>query len=1096
MTAFMPARRALPQLAPLALALAALLPLLPRAARADWTDAEPRLVVLRDATTRDLREFLGALERAGGHATVVHPPQAAVVHAEAGVLESPALGRWRFDVHAGALSPAELSAVPADASLAAAAWNVSLELRRLPVEFHAPDGGPPDAGPLPKEALQAEPPFRARVSANMPLGAEYYDTSEFFAGTTAVGIWLLTSTTVPYDWTTTEENTSIGGVQTGMQTWALRAGASARLQFWFDVHRDAMVSSAPILSPSSAMSTFVDEALAGAGWPGADAFARCFAYNNALRDSFDTNWGFSIFIADSDPAVNQGLFAGGGYAWGYYGGPWVYMSRYSSWAYNAANYYSAVPMHETGHIFYATDEYDGSLQTSGYLNARDSANVAVQCIMNQNLLTRVCQPSRNQLGWRDLDGNGVMEVLDAEPLCVLDARPPEPSPSPQLSWTGHAAVSTIPNLNPYGRYSPRHAMSVDRIAAVEFRVDGGAWAAAQALDGAFDGYGETFAWQTTLCPGPHAVEVRVSTLFGRVSTAPVMDSVTVSGAIAALSGAVRRADGAGIADVALLGLPGTPHTASGGAWSAALPCGWAGTVTPLSTNYVFTPAERRYASVDSTFLAEDFVAERIVPRTHRFADGADVAWAGDWDRDGFDDALVGSLATGSLALHLGGMAPDTVADCVFEGALAGGRGGLADLDGDGVPELAVALGGGADGHLEIFAAGGTCGDAPWLVLGPDGDGDGFAASLAGSFDFDGDGRADLALGRPGWGAGDAGRAEIHLGGPGMDAAADFVLHSDGGGGDRFGAALAPLADLDGDGRDELLVAADQHGTGGPGYARLVFGEAAGAPRVMRLAGPAPGADFGHVAAAVGDLDGDGAADLAVGAPGANRVLIYRGGAAFDSLPDAEIAPPHGGARFGSALAPLGDIDADGFDDFAIGDPDDGGGTGRIHVVRGGGTLPSTPAFTLVGQAAGEGLGHALARVHRFDGRAGAHLLAGAANGTACLFWFPEGATLAIGDAPRGPAPRRGLALAARPSPAAAVATIECTPTRAGPLRLEVVDVGGRRVRSWSAMAGGLEPVRVEWDGRLEGGPPAPAGLYFIVATHGAERAVARLVRLR
>src|SRR5262249_42411799 len=154
--------------------------------------------------------------------------------------------------------------------------------------------------------------------------------------------------------------------------------------------------------------TWVDQALTAAGWPGAGAFDKCFAYNNSIRDAFNTNWAYSIFIVDSSTLVNQGLFSGGGYAFTYYGAPYVWMSRKSSWAFNPTRYAAAVPMHESGHIFFDTDEYDSVQQFNGYLNASDDVSL-VQCIMNRNDTTRVCPRTREQLGWRDLDGNGVIE---------------------------------------------------------------------------------------------------------------------------------------------------------------------------------------------------------------------------------------------------------------------------------------------------------------------------------------------------------------------------------------------------------------------------------------------------------------------------------------------------------------------------------------------------------------------------------------------------------------------------------------------------------------------------------------------------------------
>ena len=82
------------------------------------------------------------------------------------------------------------------------------------------------------------------------------------------------------------------------------------------------------------------------------------------------------------------------------------------------------------------------------------------------------------------------------------------------------------------------------------------------------------------------------------------------------------------------------------------------------------------------------------------------------------------------------------------------------------------------------------------------------------------------------------------------------------------------------------------------------------------------------ALAVGDFDGDGRDDLAVGAWGAETVEIYRGGAAgIPASPWMSITPQLGFAAFGMALA-TGDFDGDGRDELAVGAP------GADEVVSG------------------------------------------------------------------------------------------------------------------------------------------------------------------
>ncbi len=379
--------------------------------------------------------------------------------------------------------------------------------------------------------------------------------------------------------------------------------------------------------------------------------------------------------------------------------------------------------------------------------------------------------------------------------------------------------------------------------------------------------------------------------------------------------------------------------------------------------------------------------------------GASIAY-GDVDGDGLTDVVVGSpdervsRRSGAGAVHVicgrtNGVEArssqtfsqaGSVAGALEAGDQFGAAVAMGDFDGDGYDDVAVGapdedvagdrdagavtvLHGTAAGITTVrsrsFSQAGGVGGA----LEP---GDGFGAALAVG-DFDGDGYEDLAVGAPDErvaGRAGAGAVSVLFGSAaGLVAAGSQYWTQqqaglgDNGAGDHFGAVLA-AGDFDDDGRDDLAVGIPTEDVGGQadaGALTVLRGSPAGltaaGATVITQGGPVPGAneaaDNLGSALAVGDFDGDGDDDLAVGSSGENgrrgRILVLAGGPGGPSF-DASFSTagpvagkPEAGDRFGASLASA-DFDGDGRDDLAVGSPTEDVGSradaGAIVVLRG------------------------------------------------------------------------------------------------------------------------------------------------------------------
>lgn len=337
------------------------------------------------------------------------------------------------------------------------------------------------------------------------------------------------------------------------------------------------------------------------------------------------------------------------------------------------------------------------------------------------------------------------------------------------------------------------------------------------------------------------------------------------------------------------------------------------------------------------------------------------------------------VGEGKISETAGGFVGDLDPNDRFGASVAS----LGDLDGDGVSDLAVGaildddggtnrgavyilfmnVNGTVRSHQKISA---TTGD----FSGPLDNNDRFGAGVASLGDLDGDGVTDLAVGANEDDDGGEDRGAVYilfLNSNGTVRAHQKISAVSGGfagqldDGDLFGMSVASLGDLDGDGLTDLAIGAvfDDDGSTNTGAVYILFLNASGTVRAQQkisstaggFTGPLDNTDqFGMNVSSLGDLDGDGVTDLAVGAVfdddgGADRGAVYILFLSTSGMVQAEqkisstaggfTGPLDDGDRFGISVGSLGDLDGDGVTDLAVGatrDDDGGADRGATYIL--------------------------------------------------------------------------------------------------------------------------------------------------------------------
>ncbi len=236
-------------------------------------------------------------------------------------------------------------------------------------------------------------------------------------------------------------------------------------------------------------------------------------------------------------------------------------------------------------------------------------------------------------------------------------------------------------------------------------------------------------------------------------------------------------------------------------------------------------------------------------------------------------------------------------------------------------------------------------------------------------DVNGDGYDDVLVAASGY-ANNAGRVFLYLGSPNGISATPVMTYTGENPGDYMNTASA-AGDINNDGYDDVVISA-RHFDSSRGKVYVYYGSPAGLAQTpaLTLLGESQGDYFGHTISTAGDVNGDGYADVVIGAPlyasGVGRAYVYHGGPGGLAASPAFVATgttgsiPSRNSRMGYSVASAGDVNGDGYDDIIVGAQyfSTVHQEGRAYVYLGSaGGLNTAPAWFVTGENSMSYLGY-------------------------------------------------------------------------------------------------------------------------------------------
>ncbi len=390
------------------------------------------------------------------------------------------------------------------------------------------------------------------------------DTSAYMLGSTYLKVIFIenTHTNSTEVWTAGERTEVQDEVEDALAWWeatavnyGLSAGPGGEVDFVTDGDSfetvDISISTEPISGSSGQGPTgegrWIGPVLTAEGYAATGELTSYYpagrAYAHDLRTAKGTDWAFVLLMVDSS-SDGDGRFSDGWFAYSYLNGPFMVMTYDNDgWGIDRME---IVMAHEMGHIFGALDEYAGSCSdndTHGYLVVKNSnceAGGASEESMMRNAASQeffaypnhiTSTPHRRAIGWRDSDGDGIMDPIDTVSP-GLTPYAPDPAYTDTLLYTRTASVQAWRTNGQTAWVTNQdvsyRAVNINSLLALDFSHDGGPWSPVTLLSPPIQPDETTEDYSFTiggLSSGPVSVQVRGIDRFGNIHLST--DTVTI-----------------------------------------------------------------------------------------------------------------------------------------------------------------------------------------------------------------------------------------------------------------------------------------------------------------------------------------------------------------------------------------------------------------------------------------------------------------------------------------------------------------------------------------------------------------------------------------